>query len=255
MLHSRRIPNCISFLSLPDSPWWKLLASQVNQAMITMTVFDCLSFWPLLQKLAAFFYHCTLFNNSHMIVFKADTSNGGHPRMAHPEDCLGLVLVWTCTKGSMTALQYIFGMSHSNLYMYLRLKCQVIAETLKNDSLATISIPAAEDFTMHQECISAINLLLGQQWMAWNCVSNSQVMVKFSLIFIMGWLTGTTSPQFLSHIVAGSMISSRGFMSWWGEVHGRLWFWQSQMPIPHQVIPGPVCVDCRNHWQAVVRNS
>ena len=92
-LHSRKIPR-ISLLSLPESPWQKLLNSQVDLSMITMTGFDCLAFQSLLQKFAPLFDHYTPFNNSH-ITLKVDTSKGGHPRIVHPEDCFGLVLVWT----------------------------------------------------------------------------------------------------------------------------------------------------------------
>ncbi len=100
-LCSRKIP-CISILSLPDSHWWKLLNSQVDQS-ITMTGFDFLMFWSLLKKFAPLFDHYTPFNKSH-ITLKVDTFKGGHPRIVCSEDCLGLVLVWTCTRGSMTAL-------------------------------------------------------------------------------------------------------------------------------------------------------
>jgi hypothetical protein len=86
-LRSRRIPR-VSLLSLPDPPWQKLLTLQVNQAMITMNGFDCVSFQSLLQKFALIFDQYTPFNKSH-ITLKANTSKGGCPRMVHPEDCLG----------------------------------------------------------------------------------------------------------------------------------------------------------------------
>jgi hypothetical protein len=77
---------------LPDSPWQKLLTSQVDQAMITMTGFDCVSIQSLLQKFALFFDHYTPFNKSH-IMLKADMLKGGRPRIMRPKDCLGLVHV------------------------------------------------------------------------------------------------------------------------------------------------------------------
>ncbi len=53
-LLSRKIPRA-SLLSLAKSPWRYLLASQVNQALITLTGFDFVSFTSLLQKFTLLF--------------------------------------------------------------------------------------------------------------------------------------------------------------------------------------------------------
>jgi hypothetical protein len=131
--------------------------------MITMTGFDCLSFQVLLQKFAPLFDDYTAFNKSH-IEFKANPSKGGHPRKVHPEDCLGLVLIWTRTRGLLTVLQLIFGMSNSNLHMYLRFGCHIIVEALKNNSLSEITICGAEDIAVYQQAVGAIYPLLLDVW-------------------------------------------------------------------------------------------
>ncbi len=127
--------------------------------MITMTDFDCLFFQALLQKFAPLFDNYNPFNRSH-IEFKSDPSLGRRPRNVRPEDCLGLVLVWTRTRGSLTVLQLIFGMSSSNLHMYLNFGQRVIVEALKNDSLSKITIPAAEDIAVYQQAVGAVYPLL-----------------------------------------------------------------------------------------------
>ena len=141
-LCSRKIPR-ESLLTLDVSPWCTLLASEVDQALITMTGFDGVSFASLLQKFAPLFDDYTPFNTSH-ILLKQDP-NGGCPRKVRPEDCLGLMLVWTPTRGSQTALQLIFGMTCSNLCMYLRFGRRVIVKALKSDSLTKIAIPSNEE--------------------------------------------------------------------------------------------------------------
>ena len=73
-----------------------------------------------------------------------------------PEDCLGHVLVWTRTRGSLTALQLVFGMTCSNLCMYLRFGCRVIVEALKSDPLATIAIPSNEKIALYKDAVGAI---------------------------------------------------------------------------------------------------
>ena len=94
-LCSRKIPRA-SLLTLAASPWRNLLASGINQSLITMTGFDGVSFASLLQKFAPLFDENTPFHTSH-ILLKQDPSKGGCPRKVRPEDCLGLVLIWTRT--------------------------------------------------------------------------------------------------------------------------------------------------------------
>jgi hypothetical protein len=48
-------------------------------------------------------------------------------------------------RGSLTALQLIFGTTCSNLCMYLRFGRRLIAEALKSDSLAKIAIPSNKE--------------------------------------------------------------------------------------------------------------
>jgi hypothetical protein len=161
-LCSRKIPRA-SLLSLAKSPWRNLLALQVDQALITMTDFDGVSFASLLQKFAPLFDNYTPFDTSH-IKLKPDPSKGGRPRKVRLEDCLGLVLVWTRTRGPITVLQLIFGMTSSNLCMHLRFRCHIIVEALKNDSLAKICIPSAEDIAVYKQAISTVYPLLSNVW-------------------------------------------------------------------------------------------
>ncbi len=161
-LRSRKIPRA-SLLTLDMSPWRTLLASNVDQSLITMTGFDGASFASLLQKFAPLFDEYTPFNTSH-ILLKQDPSKEGRPRKVRPEDCLGLVLVWTRTRGSLTTLQLIFGMTCSNLCMYLRFGRRVIVEALKSDPLAKIAIPSNEEITSYKEAVGAIYPLLYDVW-------------------------------------------------------------------------------------------
>jgi hypothetical protein len=165
-LHSRKIPHAL-LLRLDMSPWRNLLALEVDQALIPMTDFDGVSVTSFLQKFAPLFNNYTPFNTSH-ILLKQDPSNGGRPRKVRREDCLGLVLVGTCTRGSLTALQLIFGMMCSNLCMYLHFGRHVIVEALKSDSLAKIAIPSNKDITSYKEAVGAIYLLLSNVWSTMN---------------------------------------------------------------------------------------
>ncbi len=78
-LRSRKIPHAL-LLTLEMSPCRNQLASEVDQALITMTGFDGVSFTSLLQNLAPLFDDYTPFNTSH-ILLKQDHSKGGRPRL------------------------------------------------------------------------------------------------------------------------------------------------------------------------------
>ncbi len=162
-LRSRKIPRA-SLLTLNMSPWCNLFVSEVDQALITMTGFKGISFASLLQKFAPLFDDYTPFNTSHILLKQGDPSKGGRPRKVHPEDCLGLVLVWTRMRGSLMALQFIFGMTCSNLCMYLRFGRRVIIEALKSDSLAKIAIPLNEEIALYKEAAGAMYSLQSDVW-------------------------------------------------------------------------------------------
>jgi len=113
-----------------------------------MTGFDGLSFTSLLQKFALLFddYPLQDKHKSHPVEarsFERRSSKEGSPGG----------LSW---RGSLAALQLIFGMTCSNLCIYLRLGRRTIGEALKSDSLAKIAIPSNEDIESYKETIDAM---------------------------------------------------------------------------------------------------
>jgi hypothetical protein len=69
----------------------------------------------------------------------------GQKREVQPEDCLGLVLVWTRTRGSLNVIELVFGLIYFTLSVYLRFGMRLFNNTFWNDPLARVSIPLAED--------------------------------------------------------------------------------------------------------------
>ena len=111
----RKIPRS-ALIPLALSPWRKLLASRNDQAFITMMGFDCESFDRLLDKFGPMFSGHTPFDTSGMIVAFEYVS--GRKREVQAADCLGLVLVWTRTRGPLNVLQLVFGLTLTNLSVY-----------------------------------------------------------------------------------------------------------------------------------------
>ena len=99
----RKIPRC-ALIPRALSPWQKLLALQNDQAYITMMGFNCLLFDRILDKFGPMFSGHTPFDESRMIVEFEYTR--GRKRVVQPADCLGLVLVWTRTRGLLNVLHF-----------------------------------------------------------------------------------------------------------------------------------------------------
>ena len=91
----------------------------------------------------------TPFDKSGMIV-ELETIHG-QKRNVQAEDYLGLVLVWTCTRGSLNILQLVFGLTYSNLYANLLFGICLIVEVFRNDPFARVSIPPVEVIETYKE--------------------------------------------------------------------------------------------------------
>ncbi len=116
-VQQRRLPR-VSLLSPRKSPWSKLYKSQNDQGMITLTGFDYNSFNVVNEKFTSIINEYTPFQKSdNTITLKR--SRRGRKRVIDAVDCLGLVLAWTRTRGSMAVLQIIFGLTMTNLSTYL----------------------------------------------------------------------------------------------------------------------------------------
>lgn len=159
----RKIPRC-ALIPLRLSPWRKLLASQNDQAYITMMGFDCESFHKILEKFGPMFSTHTPFDKSGMIVEIEYDDNRGRKREVQPVDCLGLVLVWTRTRGPLNVLQLVFGLTYTNLSVYLRFGIRIIVETSHDDPLARVSIPSTEKIDEYKAAFGARHSLLNDCW-------------------------------------------------------------------------------------------
>ncbi len=99
---------------------------------------DGVQFWFLWQTLLKFgpmFSWHTPFSESGMIVEFEYTT--GRKREVQPEDCLGLVLVWTQTRGLLNVLQLVFGLTYTNLSIYLRFGVRIFVKTFRDDGISS----------------------------------------------------------------------------------------------------------------------
>ena len=69
------------------------------------------------------------------------------------EDCLGLVLVWTRTRGSLTLLQVVIGMSRTGIEDYLRFGKRILIKLLSHDEKSRIGVPSRSRIELYKEAI------------------------------------------------------------------------------------------------------
>jgi hypothetical protein len=159
----RRIPRC-ALLSVNKSPWRKLLRSRSDQAMITFTGFDMESFESLLRIFAPEFDDYTPFTDKDgCIVTKK--SKAGRPRKICACDGLGLYLNWTRTRGAASNnVQMTFGMTSTNIGLYLRFARRIIVKILRRHELAKIAIPTRQQLEEYRGAIAARHPALPDVW-------------------------------------------------------------------------------------------
>ena len=88
----------------------------------------------------------------------------GRKREVQPKDCLGLVLVWTQTRGSLNVFQLGFGLTYSNLSVYLRFGMWLFVKMFRDNPLARVNIPSAEEIESFKEAFAARDPLLTDCW-------------------------------------------------------------------------------------------
>jgi hypothetical protein len=88
----------------------------------------------------------------------------GWKRKVQPEDCLGLVLVWTQTSGALNVLQLFFGLTFTNLSVYLRFGIHLLIEAFHDDPLAQVSLPSPEEVNKYKAAFGERHPLLHDCW-------------------------------------------------------------------------------------------
>ena len=163
-LRQRKIPRC-SLQDPSSSAWRTLYDSQNDQGMITLTGFDRGTFDSLCVIFAPVFDSYTPFVPPGTSCFeRRKQPKKGRPRMIRPEDCLGLVLAWTRTRGSLMALQLIFGMTYTNLDEHLLFAKRVVIKVLRNHPMARVKIPSSEKIAEYKGMVCNRHQNLHDVW-------------------------------------------------------------------------------------------
>ena len=77
----------------------------------------------------------------------------GRRRLINGEDCLGLVLVWSRTRGSLTFLQLIFGLSRTGIEVYLRFGKRLLMKLLSRVINSKLGMPTRMSMEAYKEAV------------------------------------------------------------------------------------------------------
>ena len=124
--------------------------------------FNCESFHKILEKFCPMFSSHTPFDESSFIIPFEYVR--GWKRNVQPEDCLGLVLVWTWTIGVLNVLQLAFRLAYINLSVYLRFGICLLIETFHDDPLARVCLPSPEEINKYKAAFGRRHSLLHDCW-------------------------------------------------------------------------------------------
>ncbi len=125
-LRDQRIPRVSLHLPV-GSLWQQLYPSNNDQALVTWTRFDHLSFDFLLNLFDPVYHlYSPGDGDGNGLICRICYHNCGRPRLMSASDCLGLNLAWACLRGSTMSLQLVFGMTVSRVSKWLRFERQLL---------------------------------------------------------------------------------------------------------------------------------
>jgi hypothetical protein len=126
---------------------------------------DCGTFEYLLSKFHLMYQRYSPYSiNGKIVRVVIQDGMPGRPRSLGAAACLGLVLGYTRTRGSLFSLQMIFGASHSVLTLFLHYSIKLLYKVLKEEPSARIDIPSVEEIRGYQEVISRHFPVLNGTW-------------------------------------------------------------------------------------------
>ena len=194
-----RIPR-VALVDPSDSPWRKLYLSQDDQAMITATGLDCSTFECLLSKFKPLYENLTPHSNNGKIEILKRKTGAGRRRIIEATDCLGLILMWTRTRGSMFSLQMKFGMTGTPTGLYIRFARRLLLHIFSNDNDAAIRLPSDQEIEEYKNAIKSRHPLLDEVWCTMDGVKlmleSSGIPIEQNM-FYNGW----THDTYVSNVI------------------------------------------------------
>jgi hypothetical protein len=116
------------------------------------------------------------------------------------------VLVWTQTRGLLNVMQLVFGLTYTNLSVYLRFGVHLFVKLFRDNLLARVSIPSMEEIESFKEAFAARHPLTTNCWVTMDSLKlfiNSPEMQSSKNATTMVGCTSTTSRPFFAFVQMG----------------------------------------------------
>ena len=148
--HDRRMPRG-SLCNYKESPFMRLYASKIDQALINATGLDHETFGELLDLFEPVFWSHKPNMRTGMIEVKQNT---GRPRDIDAVGGLGLVLMWYRTTGAISrTLSMIFGLTSTQVSTWLKFSMRVLLFVLQDVDGAKVCLPTPSELKIYSEAI------------------------------------------------------------------------------------------------------
>ena len=165
------------------SAWRKLVSSEDDRSLIQATGLDFRTFRFLLHRFAPIYEKYSFYSKDGRI--KEVRANTGRPRSLNAEAALGLILMWTRTRGVNSSLSLIFGVTLPRVDLWRCFALRVLLSVLKREPSAKIKAPTAEDCKSYVRAICDQYAIIGEMRVALaldGCANRDAMYVKACFI-------------------------------------------------------------------------
>eukprot|EP00957_Ditylum_brightwellii_P041261 3123915-Ditylum_brightwellii.AAC.1 len=114
-------------------PWQKLFFCGHDSTLITTTEFDHEGFEWILDHFKGPYNHCMGLGKYDYAIQRKQEPKKCKPRLLDAKDCLGLILMWTRTRGPTWVLGVMFGITSSPMHHYLHFGRHVLLFVLPQE--------------------------------------------------------------------------------------------------------------------------
>ena len=212
--------------SLPlinHSPWSILFGSGDDRALMTATGFTFRAFNRLLSDFEPLYhlYAPTLWRQDHSgkIIYIKRRSARGRPRSVEASTALGLVLMWLRSRSAYWTYSLIFGMTKSNIGIWLNFGVFMMKKAMKSAHCARIELPGRE---LLQSYVDAVYRMYPSLPDCWAMVDGLKLAlaecgdVVIQNAYYNGWVHGASISNVFVFAVCGciAMCSINAPGSW-----------------------------------------
>ena len=145
-------------------PFVALIRSANDGSLIKVTGLDFSTFWSLSKLFSPIILGITPYSSDG--VLRKKKSKVGRRRNLNPIMLMGMILMWTRTKGSNHILSMIFGSTISPLNLWQRVSLRVMHIVLKKLPTAQVRRPTSSKFESYVDAIRMKYSVLGEMRVA-----------------------------------------------------------------------------------------